>query len=96
MSDREKYAPGPAAGAEVRKDGDKWTLIVVRELRHSPAKVWQALTDPEHLREWASSIPIRTSVPLEPPIGRSRLPLLGLFCRSMGQREGVEGLSSGR
>lgn len=51
---REKYRPGPAAGAEVRKDGDeKWTLVLVRELRHPPAKVWQALTDPAHLREWA-------------------------------------------
>jgi uncharacterized protein YndB with AHSA1/START domain len=37
----------------VRKDGEKWTLILVRELRHSPEKVWQALTDPAHLREWA-------------------------------------------
>src|SRR5271157_5701372 len=53
MADREQYAPGPASGAQVRKDGDKWTLILVRELRHSPEKVWQALTDPAHLREWA-------------------------------------------
>jgi len=53
MSDREHYAPGPADGARVRKDGEKWTLILVRELRHSPDKVWQALTDPEQLREWA-------------------------------------------
>jgi hypothetical protein len=53
MTDREQYAPGPASGAQVRKDGDKWTLILVRELRHSPEKVWQALTDPAHLREWA-------------------------------------------
>ena len=53
MTDRERYAPGPAGGAEVRKDGEKWTLILVRELRHSPEKVWQALTDPAHLREWA-------------------------------------------
>ena len=53
MLDRERYVPGPANGAQVRKDGDKWTLILVRELRHSPAKVWQALTDPAHLREWA-------------------------------------------
>ncbi|HKF42102.1 MAG TPA: SRPBCC family protein, partial [Thermoanaerobaculia bacterium] len=53
MTDREQYEPGPAAGAEVRKDGEKWTLILVRELRHSPEKVWQALTDPAHLREWA-------------------------------------------
>jgi len=53
MTDREQYTPGPASGAEVRKDGEKWTLIFVRELRHSPEKVWQALTDPAHLREWA-------------------------------------------
>ncbi len=25
----------------------------MRELRHPPAKVWQALTDPAELREWA-------------------------------------------
>ena len=53
MTDREPYTPGPASGAQVRKDGEKWTLILVRELRHSPEKVWQALTDPAHLREWA-------------------------------------------
>ena len=53
MTDREQYAPGPAGGAQVQKDGDNWTLIVVRELRHSPEKVWQALTDPAHLSEWA-------------------------------------------
>ena len=53
MTDREQYAPGPATGAQVRKDGEKWTLILVRELRHPPAKVWQVLTDPAHLREWA-------------------------------------------
>jgi len=53
MTDRDQYTPGPASGAQVRKDGDKWTLILVRELRHSPEKVWQALTDPAHLREWA-------------------------------------------
>jgi uncharacterized protein YndB with AHSA1/START domain len=53
MTDRAQYAPGPASGADVRKDGENWTLILVRELRHSPDKVWQALTDPAHLREWA-------------------------------------------
>jgi hypothetical protein len=51
--DREQYTPGPASGAQIRKDGEKWTLILVRELRHSPEKVWQALTDPAHIREWA-------------------------------------------
>ena len=53
MNDREQYAPGPASGVQVRKEGEKWTLILVRELRHSPEKVWQALTDPVQLREWA-------------------------------------------
>jgi len=53
MTDRQKYVPGPAAGADVQKDGEKWTLILVRELRHLPALVWQALTDPAQLSEWA-------------------------------------------
>ena len=54
MTDRAQYTPGPASGAQVRKiEGEKWTLILVRDLRHSPEKVWQALTDPVHLREWA-------------------------------------------
>src|ERR1700742_3418210 len=49
MTDRAPYAPGPARGADIRKNGEKWTLILVRELRHPPDKVWQALTDPAHL-----------------------------------------------
>lgn len=53
MSAHAQYTPGPASRAQVRKEGGKWTLILTRELRHSPEKVWQALTDPEHLREWA-------------------------------------------
>jgi uncharacterized protein YndB with AHSA1/START domain len=58
MIEREQYTPGPASGARIQKDRgkngeEKWTLILVRELRHSREKVWQALTDPAHLREWA-------------------------------------------
>jgi uncharacterized protein YndB with AHSA1/START domain len=53
MSDHDQYTPGAASGAEVLKNGEKWTLVLVRELRHSREKVWQALTDPAHLREWA-------------------------------------------
>ena len=54
MLDRAQYTPGPASGAQIRKEeGQNWTLILVRELRHAPEKVWQALTDPAHLREWA-------------------------------------------
>ncbi|HEY2379195.1 MAG TPA: SRPBCC family protein [Gemmatimonadaceae bacterium] len=53
MTVREKYTPGPAGGARIQKNGDQWTLIFVRELRHPPEKVWKALTDPSQLREWA-------------------------------------------
>ena len=53
MTDRDQYAPGPASRARVRREGEKWALILARELRHAPDKVWQALTDPAHLREWA-------------------------------------------
>ena len=53
MTDRQQYIPGPASGAEIRKDGENWTLVLVRDLHHSPEKVWKALTDPAHLREWA-------------------------------------------
>jgi uncharacterized protein YndB with AHSA1/START domain len=53
MSSRERYAPGAAFGAKIEKDGEKWTLVLVRDLAHPPAKVWKALTEPEHLREWA-------------------------------------------
>jgi hypothetical protein len=53
MTDREQHAPGPASGAQVRKDGEKWPLIFVREAGRPPEKVWQALTDAAHLRECA-------------------------------------------
>jgi uncharacterized protein YndB with AHSA1/START domain len=54
MTEQAQYIPGPAHGAQMQKqEGPNWTLILVRELRHSPEKVWEALTDPVHLREWA-------------------------------------------
>lgn len=53
MSNREQYMPGAAAGADIQKNGEEWTLVLVRDLRHPPAMVWKALTEPEHLREWA-------------------------------------------
>lgn len=51
--ERESYRPGPAGGARVDKAGAHWTLILVRQLRHPPEKVWQALTDPALLHQWA-------------------------------------------
>ena len=63
MNERAQYVPGPASGAQVQKnEGEKWTLILVRELRHSPEKVWQALTDPVQLHEWA---PFEVAGPLD-------------------------------
>jgi uncharacterized protein YndB with AHSA1/START domain len=53
VTTREQYTPGPAAGIHVHKEGEKWMLVVVRELRHSPENVWQALTDPAELHEWS-------------------------------------------
>ena len=53
MSSQQRYTPGPASGAEVQKDGEQWTLVLVRDLAHPPETVWKALTDPAQLREWA-------------------------------------------
>ena len=50
---REQYTPGPASLAHVEKEGEKWTLVVAKDLRQSPQRVWQALTDPAQLHEWA-------------------------------------------
>jgi len=52
MIAREQYTPGPVT-AQVEKKGENWKLILVREMRHPPEKVWQAITDPAQLREWA-------------------------------------------
>lgn len=54
-----KYVPSAAFGAEIQKDGETWTLVLVRTLRHPPTKVWNALTDPAQLREWAPFDPDR-------------------------------------
>jgi uncharacterized protein YndB with AHSA1/START domain len=32
--------------------GDRWQLHFTRRLPHPPEKVWRALTEPEHLKEW--------------------------------------------
>ncbi len=54
MTDRAHDTPRLATQAQMeKKEGQNWRLVLVRELRHSPEKVWQALTDPAHLREWA-------------------------------------------
>jgi uncharacterized protein YndB with AHSA1/START domain len=32
--------------------GDHWRLRFTRQLAHQPAKVWRAITEPEHLQAW--------------------------------------------
>ncbi len=41
----------PAEGT-LEQVGGRWRLRFVRELRHSPEKVWRALTEEEHLAAW--------------------------------------------
>src|SRR3954470_22438521 len=41
----------PDVGA-LAKVGDRWELRFSRLLAHPPAKVWRAITEPEHLRAW--------------------------------------------
>jgi uncharacterized protein YndB with AHSA1/START domain len=38
---------------QYRPDGNRWTLVFVRELAHPPERVWEALTDPDQLGQWA-------------------------------------------
>jgi uncharacterized protein YndB with AHSA1/START domain len=51
---RSTFQPGPLADVDssAAEDG-RWTLVFVRDLRHSPEKVWAALTEPSQLREWS-------------------------------------------
>lgn len=53
MTTPKQYMPGPANLARIQKHGENWTLVLVRQLRHSPQTVWSALTDAAQLREWA-------------------------------------------
>jgi uncharacterized protein YndB with AHSA1/START domain len=36
----------------LRQVDDRWQLRFTRTLPHPPAKVWRAITEPEHLRAW--------------------------------------------
>ena len=44
---------GPLGDAHFAPDGDAWTLIFIRELKHPPSAVWEALTDPAEIDQWA-------------------------------------------
>jgi uncharacterized protein YndB with AHSA1/START domain len=74
MTTPQTYFPKSAYGASVKKDGDKWTLVLTRELHHPPAKVWKALTEPDQLRKWA---PFDADRPLG-SVGTAKLTTVGV------------------
>jgi uncharacterized protein YndB with AHSA1/START domain len=47
------FDPGPYGDATYHADADRWTLVFVRHLAHSPERVWTALTEPDQLLLWA-------------------------------------------
>jgi uncharacterized protein YndB with AHSA1/START domain len=51
--DRSRLDPGPLGDVTYEPSGEQWTLVFVRDIPHPPAKVWQALTDPAQVGEWA-------------------------------------------
>ena len=56
---RDQYQPGIPENIRSERAGDRWTIVFTRELRDSPDDVWEALTDPADLREWAPFDPDR-------------------------------------
>ena len=54
---RKDFDPGPPLPITTDTSGPRPTLIFVRDLRHSREKVWEALTDPKQLAEWAPFTP---------------------------------------
>jgi len=74
MNDREAFVPEPAGGVRIEKDGGLWTLVLTRTLRHSPDRVWKALTDPAQLKFWA---PFDADIGLDRPGATVKLTTVG-------------------
>jgi len=47
------FDAGPLAQVGCQQHGEEWTLVFVRDLPHSPHRLWDVLTDPTHLRAWS-------------------------------------------
>ncbi len=47
------FDPGPLFDVATEAGDGTTTLVMARDLRHAPAMVWAALTEPEQLDEWA-------------------------------------------
>jgi uncharacterized protein YndB with AHSA1/START domain len=50
---RKNYQPGALLRAEAHSLGSRWTLVLSREFKYPVQKIWQAITEPSALREWA-------------------------------------------
>lgn len=74
MTHRDDFTLGPADNARIEKDGERWVLVLRRELQHSPEIVWEAITDPEQLRQWA---PFDADGPLGAAGNKVRLTTVG-------------------
>ncbi len=55
----EDYKPSPPADVDCVTESGKATLVFVRQIRHSPEKVWSAMTDAAKIRKWAPYEPDR-------------------------------------
>jgi uncharacterized protein YndB with AHSA1/START domain len=50
---RDGYRPSPIADPRRTFADGRWTVILTRELSHPAKRVWEALTEPGQLRQWA-------------------------------------------
>lgn len=50
---RDAFRPSPPAEVRAESTDGGAVLVFVRDLRHPPATVWAALTDPAQLAQWA-------------------------------------------
>jgi uncharacterized protein YndB with AHSA1/START domain len=67
---RKDFDPGPLAEVSTDTSGPRPTIIFVRELRHAPDKVWEALTDPDQVSQWAPFTPNRSLASTGPAVLR--------------------------
>lgn len=57
---RKDFEPGPLAKVTRELGDGEATLVFVRKLRHAPARVWRALTEPAEQLEWMPFVADRT------------------------------------
>jgi uncharacterized protein YndB with AHSA1/START domain len=58
-TDQHEYEPSPLAAVYVSPEPERWTLIFTRILSHPVNRVWEVLTEPGQLRQWAPYVPDR-------------------------------------